>query len=148
MKQIFLWPNVVDIIRGLDHFELFALTSGFLVIFLGCACLHQIVGIVTTYFRPESQSDDQATYPYPKGGWVCFHCGERFLSPNAARIHFGPTPFVSSATCTLDSDESLRQLRAQQERIDDLQQALAKIEDATDCVRMANPSDDNEETTP
>ena len=72
MKQIFLWPNVVDIIRGLDHFELFALTSGFLVIFLGCACLHQIVGIVTTYFRPESQSDDQATYPYPKGGWGLF----------------------------------------------------------------------------
>lgn len=30
------------------------------------------------------------TYPYPVGpGWVCFHCGQRFLTGWFARRHFG-----------------------------------------------------------
>jgi hypothetical protein len=32
------------------------------------------------------------TYPAPKHGWTCFHCGETFKKPGAARDHFGPTP--------------------------------------------------------
>ena len=32
------------------------------------------------------------TYPMPKDGWVCFHCGERFTKPGTARDHFGETP--------------------------------------------------------
>lgn len=32
------------------------------------------------------------TYPQPKDGWVCFHCGERFKKPGLARDHFGEVP--------------------------------------------------------
>lgn len=29
------------------------------------------------------------TYEAPAGGWTCFHCGETFTTPGAARDHFG-----------------------------------------------------------
>jgi hypothetical protein len=29
------------------------------------------------------------TYPQPARGWTCFHCGETFTTPGAARDHFG-----------------------------------------------------------
>lgn len=32
------------------------------------------------------------TYPAPKHGWTCFHCGETFTTFGAARDHFGATP--------------------------------------------------------
>ena len=32
------------------------------------------------------------TYPMPKDGWVCWHCGERFMTPGRARDHFGERP--------------------------------------------------------
>lgn len=32
------------------------------------------------------------TYPMPKHGWTCFHCGETFKTPGKAREHFGRTP--------------------------------------------------------
>ena len=32
------------------------------------------------------------TYPMPKDGWVCFHCGERFKKYGTARDHFGEAP--------------------------------------------------------
>lgn len=32
------------------------------------------------------------TYPMPAHGWTCFHCGETFTTPGAARLHFGVTP--------------------------------------------------------
>jgi hypothetical protein len=32
------------------------------------------------------------TYAAPAHGWTCFHCGETFTTPGAARDHFGATP--------------------------------------------------------
>jgi hypothetical protein len=32
------------------------------------------------------------TYPMPAKGWTCFHCGETFKTPGAARDHFGFAP--------------------------------------------------------
>lgn len=34
------------------------------------------------------------TYPRPRHGWTCFHCGDHFPAncEEAAREHFGPTP--------------------------------------------------------
>lgn len=32
------------------------------------------------------------TYTMPAHGWTCFHCGETFTTPGAARHHFGRTP--------------------------------------------------------
>lgn len=37
-------------------------------------------------------ADDQETYPKPPHGWTCFHCGETFTTPGAARDHFGFDP--------------------------------------------------------
>lgn len=41
---------------------------------------------------PNTAEDE--TYPYPENGpgWVCFHCGQRFLTVRGARLHFGLTP--------------------------------------------------------
>ena len=39
------------------------------------------------------------TYPPPWDGWVCFHCGIRFRSYEAALEHFGPTPDNNTAAC-------------------------------------------------
>lgn len=32
------------------------------------------------------------TYPQPKQGWQCFHCGEWFTTRESARSHFGTSP--------------------------------------------------------
>lgn len=49
------------------------------------------------------------TYPAPADGWVCFHCGERFLSPGDALDHFGHRP-VAVPACDL-KPEDLRRFR-------------------------------------
>ncbi len=37
------------------------------------------------------------TYPMPAHGWTCFHCGETFTTPGAARNHFGFDPSYDPA---------------------------------------------------
>ena len=32
------------------------------------------------------------TYPFPKHGWTCYHCGDTFTTWGAAEDHFGKTP--------------------------------------------------------
>lgn len=39
------------------------------------------------------------TYQAPPHGWTCFHCGETFTTPSAAREHFGPTPNSEPGCC-------------------------------------------------
>ena len=56
------------------------------------------------------------TYPMPPDGWVCFHCGARFLKPGAARDHFGPTP-KSMPACTMSYEHGLMELRKLEERV-------------------------------
>jgi hypothetical protein len=34
---------------------------------------------------------DREFYAPPEGGWLCFHCGERFTTVGGARDHFGFT---------------------------------------------------------
>lgn len=36
----------------------------------------------------------------PKHGWVCFHCGDVFRTPGAARDHFGFSP-ASTPACRI-----------------------------------------------
>lgn len=50
------------------------------------------------------------TYPQPKHGWTCFHCGETFHTEKAARLHFGPRPYCKTA-CTMSAREVLHELR-------------------------------------
>ena len=72
------------------------------------------------------------TYPQPKDGWVCFHCGERFLKYGAARDHFGPTP-ESRPACLIDPGE-LMDLRKVEQRNDDLEQAVRQAQDILEGV--------------
>lgn len=42
-------------------------------------------------------SETNDTYPMPEHGWTCFHCGETFTTPGAARVHFGFEPSSDTA---------------------------------------------------
>lgn len=56
---------------------------------------------------------EQDTYPRPRHGWTCFHCGEHFKGTDdgeaEARAHFGPTPDWSPLCIErrLQSDDAL-----------------------------------------
>ena len=55
------------------------------------------------------------TYTAPPHGWTCFHCGETFRTPGAARLHFGELPGAASHVVpdvTADADHLRRNLRA------------------------------------
>lgn len=70
------------------------------------------------------------TYPAPAHGWTCFHCGETFMHPNAARLHFGETPEVQPKC--LISAHRLRameaELRRHREEDTDLHRQLRRME--------------------
>lgn len=34
--------------------------------------------------------DGPSSYPAPRHGWTCFHCGETFRTYDGALLHFGP----------------------------------------------------------
>lgn len=42
-----------------------------------------------------SDTESDEVYSAPPHGWTCFHCGETFTTPGAARNHFGETPQAS-----------------------------------------------------
>lgn len=44
-------------------------------------------------------SDESLSYPVPKDGWTCFHCGLRFTTVASASAHFGENPRVDVAAC-------------------------------------------------
>ena len=54
------------------------------------------------------------TYEMPADGWVCFHCGERFTSPNKARDHFreGPRARAVCIMTAVELQEGLREYSA------------------------------------
>jgi hypothetical protein len=43
---------------------------------------------------------EEDTYPAPKHGWCCFHCGQTFFTMKAARLHFGETPKAKPVCAT------------------------------------------------
>ena len=53
---------------------------------------------------------ERDTYPAPPDGWVCFHCGERYTTPNAARDHFGFYP-KSTPICAIEPARFQAELR-------------------------------------
>jgi len=59
-----------------------------------------------------SEEKPIGTYPFPeKGrGWVCFHCGERFVDHDKAESHFGTFPKAQQAICVIDAEIKLREI--------------------------------------
>lgn len=60
-------------------------------------------------------------YEKPGDGWVCYHCGERFLTPGSAELHFGARPtgitrckemLVSHAKAIREKDDEIASARA------------------------------------
>ena len=79
--------------------------------------------------RLQRQAD---VYERPNEGWVCYHCGERFLSPGSAEVHFGTRPTglvrcremqVNHAKAIREKDEAIAQARA-----DALEEAAKAVE--------------------
>jgi hypothetical protein len=59
---------------------------------LGKLNLHdKQISDILSHIRGSLPSDNE-TYEFPEHGWRCFHCGENFLTPKGARLHFGETP--------------------------------------------------------
>lgn len=47
--------------------------------------------------------DGAETYPAPRHGWTCFHCGETFRSYEGAKLHFG-SPSDKRPKCSVEGD--------------------------------------------
>lgn len=63
-----------------------------------------------------------ACYDQPEHGWTCFHCGETFTTPGAARDHFGFDP-ASEPACRI-------KLGAERGLVMALRKAEAEVADA------------------
>ena len=76
------------------------------------------------------------TYPAPADGWVCFHCGERFVTPNAAREHFGFDPAATPA-CRLSPAHVRAELRRFRHIETDLRWIVDQLHDVADQIDYA-----------
>ena len=71
------------------------------------------------------------TYLAPEDGWVCFHCGERFMNEHNARLHFGPMPDAEPGCVMklLSEDKRLLiKIRKLQSIIDDLREQNEQLD--------------------
>lgn len=94
------------------------------------------------------------TYPRPKHGWTCFHCGETFHTVGAARDHFGHDPMAEPG-CRIKVGEELGlliELRKSQKDFADLIDRMHKLdseaeaahETARDVLRAAKATNAHE----
>lgn len=51
------------------------------------------------------------TYQKPEDGWTCFHCGDRFTTPGAARDHFGAS-IAATPACQIKAGAERGLVRA------------------------------------
>lgn len=89
------------------------------------------------------------TYPMPVNGWQCFHCGEWFKTPGAARDHFGESP-TSIVGCIIKGVEEkglLMALRKAENKLSAVQARLAALlepgeyGDLLECLSVASQDD-------
>ena len=71
------------------------------------------------------------TYSMPEDGWVCFHCGERFMTPGGAGDHFGYRPSAEPGCLTKvaagDERGWLMKIRKLEKSWDEMRVKLLKI---------------------
>lgn len=81
-------------------------------------------------------------FPPPSGGWLCFHCGERFLTWGSARDHFGATPEAEPGCLIkvrLGSERGLQmRLREVEQERDELEVKLTAIRCGLDDTGVAD----------
>lgn len=74
-------------------------------------------------------------YLMPKGGWVCYHCGQTFKKPGTASDHFGPRP-ESTPACLFQDNQALlmefRKLEQQVMEMADIRERLEALEEQQD----------------
>lgn len=92
------------------------------------------------------------TYPMPKDGWVCFHCGERFTTIGNAEDHFGKRP-QDMAACRIKLGEErglvmeLRKAEASRDEWmdqalrgrDEIEHLECRVESLTTAMRSYKP---------
>lgn len=82
---------------------------------------------------PDGDTPD--TYIPPKDGWCCFHCGVVFLTPEAAREHFGERP-EGKPLCLIKvgmgERRALLRIRELEAQVTMLQLALCQIDSHND----------------
>lgn len=61
--------------------------------------------------RMQRLEERSKTYEKPKEGWTCFHCGDTFTTPGAARSHFGLS-IDATAACQIKAGAELGILMA------------------------------------
>jgi DNA-binding CsgD family transcriptional regulator len=71
---------------------------------------------------PARVQDDDTYLHSPNVGWTCFHCGDTFLTPHSAKMHFGFDPTCEPACrIKLGAEMSLlrhlRELEAENSRL-------------------------------
>ena len=74
-------------------------------------------------------SDGADTYPMPKHGWTCFHCGETFTTPGSARDHFG-AHMGATPGCQIKAGEERGLLMALRRAEKELERYRAEDSDA------------------
>lgn len=67
---------------------------------------------IVSHVRGKSEPDGDG-YPMPAGGWICFHCGQRFRTAFLASLHFGESPKVPAACQTMGARDVLRERHRQ-----------------------------------
>ncbi|WP_428988192.1 hypothetical protein [Methylocapsa aurea] len=72
---------------------------------------------------------DEDHYAAPAHGWTCFHCGETFLSPGAARDHFGADQLQDPA-CRIKAGEEQGLVRALRRAENELERYRCEDSDA------------------
>ena len=77
----------------------------------------------------------QDVYPMPADGWVCYHCGERFTTPGAARNHFGARPEATVACLIKYGEERglVMELRKAEDEVNKLNRVIRNLRPGPGC---------------
>ncbi len=77
---------------------------------------------------------DADTYPMPKHGWTCFHCGENFKKPGAAADHFGEKPGEKPACIMFDEVGTRGVVMTLRRAVSKVRRQEIKIENLEYCL--------------
>ena len=95
----------------------------------------EIASLIRRLERERDEASDKLqrqanVYERPNEGWVCYHCGERFMTPGSARLHFGTLPNTETACRLVGANYDLiKRLRAAEDEVQSLFKSKTAAED-------------------